>query len=340
MRVELAALGTGIPKRSDIDRNADTRILSATAAWGERYIQRFGLALTWTPADAKGPRCPGWNLRENAITTPAAALQHWTQHPDHGIAALLSFSGLVSLDIDEAPLSRQVLAALGIDLDALATRTPCIVGRPDTFRLMFKAPAVELKHRTAKWPKRDDSRKSFVLFELRAGAVADTLPPTIHPKTGKPYRWAIPPREGFPPLPDRLLALWQEWPATERAVLAGCPWWTPPPPRKAAAPSRTQRAGESVIDQFNATHELCAVLEAHGYKRTGKRFASPDTQHAPGLVLLDDGRVFCHHVGDPLGDGRAHDVFDVWCALEHGGDVRSAVRAAAELLGLRREVRA
>lgn len=224
------------------------------ARYAARYAE-LGNVLTWTPPGAKGPRHPGWNLAENAITASAAALRHWTQHPDHGVAALLSFSGLVSLDIDETSLSRQVLTALDIDLDTLAASTPCIVGRAGTFRLMFKAPAIELKHRSAKWPKQDDPRKSFVLFELRAGAIADTLPPTIHPKTGQPYRWAIPPRDGFPPLPDRLLEIWQDWPTTERAVLAGCPWWAPPAPRKAAT-STKKPAGESVIDQFNAAHDL------------------------------------------------------------------------------------
>jgi putative DNA primase/helicase len=306
---------------------------STIARYAARYAE-LGFALTWTPAGAKGPRHPGWNLAENAITTPSAALRHWTQNPTHGVAALLSFSGLVSLDIDETSLSRQVLAALDVDLDALAARTPCIVGRPGTFRLMFKAPAAELKHRSAKWPKQDEPRKSFVLFELRAGAIADTLPPTIHPKTGQPYRWAIPPRDGFPPLPDRLLELWQDWPTTEQAVLAGCPWWTPPAPCRAATTTRTKPAGDSVIDQFNAAHDLSTVLEAYGYRRTGKRFASPDTHHAPGLVLLDDGRVYCHHAGDALGDGKPHDVFDIFTVFEHAGDTRAAVRAAARILGL------
>jgi putative DNA primase/helicase len=310
----------------------------AIARYAKRYAE-MDMALTWTPAGAKGPRHPGWNLAENAITTPAAALRHWMQRPQHGVAALLSFSGLVSLDIDEASLSRQVLAALDIDLDALAARTPCIVGRPDTFRLMFRAPAVELKHRTAKWPKQDKPRESRVLFELRAGAIADSLPPTIHAKTGQPYRWAIPPRDGFTPLPDRLLELWQDWPATERTVLAGCPNWTPthrPPARS----SNSKPAGKSVIDQFNAAHDLGTVLESYGYKRTGKRFASPDTQHAPGLVLLDDGRVYCHHAGDPLGDGKPHDVFDVFAIFEHSGDTRAAVKAAAHILGLNQQERA
>lgn len=309
-----------------------------TARFAARYTE-LGMALTWTLPGEKGPRHRFWNLPENAITTPAAALRHWTQNPSHGIAALLAPSGLVSLDIDESALSRQVLAALGIDLDALAAGTPCIVGRPDAFRLMFKAPHVDLKHRIARWPKRDKPRESFVLFELRAGAIADTLPPTIHPKTGKPYRWAIPPRDGFPPLPNRLLELWQDWPATEQVVLAACPWWTAPEPRKPSKIS-TKPAGESVIDQFNAAHDLAAVLESYGYKRTGKRFASPDTQHAPGLVLLDDGRVYCHHAGDPLGDGKPHDVFDVFRLFEHAGDTRAAVKAAAHILGLNQQERA
>jgi putative DNA primase/helicase len=113
----------------------------------------------------------------------------------------------------------------------------------------------------------------------------------------------------------------------------------PPQTRKAAAPSKTKLAGKSIIAQFNAAHDLAAVLESYGYTRTGKRFASPDTRHAPGLVLLDEGRIFCHHAGDPLGDGKPHDVFDVFAIFEHRGNTRAAVKAAAHILGLNQQER-
>jgi putative DNA primase/helicase len=46
--------------------------------------------------------------------------------------------------------------------------------------------------------------------------------------------------------------------------------------------------------------------------------------------------VFCHHAGDPLSSEHAHDAFDVFRLLEHGGDYRTAVKAAAQALYLGR----
>ena len=306
------------------------------AAHAKRYCE-LDVALTWSPPGCKGPRHAGWNLRENAFLLPGRALDYWTKHPTHGIGALLSYSSLVSLDIDHTEHSRIVFTHLGVDLDALAARSPCIVGRPGRFRLMFRAPATELQHKSLAWPKQDKPRESFVLFELRAGPVSDALPPTIHAETGQPYRWAIPPRDGFPNLPVRLLALWQDWKATEAIGRSLCPWWTPPIP----PPARTSRVvpiGESVIQRFNEAHDVGAILTAHGYIERGRnRFAPPDSQHAAGLVVRE-GKVFCHHAGDPLFDDskRPRDAFDCWATLEHSGDIRRAVRAAAELFGRRR----
>ena len=308
------------------------------ARFAERYCE-LGLALTWTPPGAKGPRHAGWNLPEKAITDPAAALEHWTRHDDCGIAALLGPSSLVSIDVDDEGLAYDVLQHFGVDLHLARESTPCIVGRH--YRLMYRAPAETLSPRSLTWPRKDDPRASSVMFEFRAGAISDTLPPTVHPGTGRPYRWENPPRHGFPPLPTRILELWQDWAEFSRKALALCPWWTPPPdrPSPARAQSRELR-GESVIDVFNQSHDAAAILEAHGYQRRGKRFASPGTHHAAGIVIMESGRVYCHQQGYPLSSDHTHDAFDVYRILQHGGDYRAAVKEAAALLGLDRRERA
>jgi len=301
------------------------------ARFAERYCE-LGLALTWTPAGAKGPRHRGWNQLEHAITTPVAARRHWSENPAHGIASLLEASRLVSIDVDDEDRSRLVLEHLGVDLDEQRRTTPCIVGRH--FRLLYRAPDVQLKHRTLAWPTWENPNAGAVILEFRAGMVSDTLPPTMHPGMRRPYAWENPPRHGFPPLPGRLLELWQDWPATSRAALALCPWAPPakePPPRR---PRGNTGRRESVIHAFNAAHDVAAILEAHGYQRRGRRFVSPDSGHAAGIVLLDSGRIYSHHVGDPLRAEHAHDAFDVYRLLEHRGDVRRATAAAAQALSL------
>jgi putative DNA primase/helicase len=200
---------------------------------------------------------------------------------------------------------------------------------------MYAAPDVALKHRTLTWPREDKKPGGNVILEFRAGCIADTLPPTQHASTGLPYRWQRSPTdEGFPPLPNRVLELWADWEETQRVARALCPW--APPPRKAAPPKprTTPFAGESVIDQFNAAHDVGAILQAHGYLPKGKRYIAPESQHTAGVAILDDGRAYCHHQGDPLADGHAHDAFDVYRVLDHGGDYRAAVKAAAHVLGL------
>jgi putative DNA primase/helicase len=303
------------------------------ARWAERYCE-IGLALTWTPFGQKGPRHAGWMIPGNAITEPKRAFAYWHVHPGHGIAALLAASGLVSVDVDDEQYSPQVLQHFGIDLEQLRESNPTIVGRH--YRLMFRAPDVELKHRSAIWPK-EQSPGSFVLFELRAGNIADTLPPSRHAVTGCSYRWENPPKYGFPPLPNRLLEIWLDWENTNREIRSLCPWWSPPSHRPPPARAERNDSGESVIAQFNASHDAALILENYGYRRHGKRFAPPETDHDAGIVLLDSGKIFCFHASDVLHGQHALDAFDCYRILAHGGDYRAAVKAAAQVLGIGRE---
>lgn len=308
----------------------------SVSAYSRRYAE-MGLALTWSPFGHKGPRHHGWNDPANAITDPEKAAQYWTQNPEHGIGVLLAPSGLVSLDVDHVEHTRDVLGSFNIDLDRI--EAPRIVGNPARFRLIFRAPKTELRHRTLSWPQQYDPRKSFALFELRAGNISDALPPTRHVGTGGRYTWGVPPTAGFPELPMPLLDLWIDWQDLEPVMRSLCPW-APPPPQPSAKAIRREPVSpqDSVIAQFNDAYDPAAILEAHGYRRMGNRFASPDTSHAAGIVLLDGGRVYCHHAGDILGGGKALDAFDLYARLNHNGNVREAVKSAAKTMGMDRRV--
>lgn len=306
----------------------------SAADWAARYVERFSLALV--PLHGKAPYCDGWQRDENLIRDPAAARAHWTAHPTDGIGACLEPSGLVSLDCDDLDAARTVLGAEGIDLDKLIETTPTILGRAP--RLEFRAPQVPLARKSVVWPARSDGAKPVTVLEFRAGRVQDVLPPSMHPDTGRPYRWLTPPSKGFPPLPAQLLAIWQDADSFKRRARNLCPWAAPEPePEFISVRSKFPRSrlGPSVIRQFNEAYDPVSILEAHGYQRTGRnRFRSPRGHGMAGVVLLPTGKIFCHHTSDGLGDGRAHDAFDIFAALKHRGDVRAAVRAAAELLGM------
>ncbi|MCY1304270.1 hypothetical protein D9M70_540160 [compost metagenome] len=174
------------------------------------------------------------------------------------------------------------------------------------------------------------------MFELRAGLVQDVLPPSIHPGTGRPYTWRTPPAaDGLPELPHDLLNVWNRWDVFKRMAEEACPWApvaAPLPEKRPAAPRRGNQA--SVIDAFNQANDVEYLLQAHGYKKRGKKWLCPQSSTGLPGVTVTEGRVFSHHGSDPLANGHQNDAFDVFCLLEHGGDVRAATKAAARALGV------
>lgn len=109
--------------------------------------------------------------------------------------------------------------------------------------------------------------------------------------------------------------------------------------QKSALARRRSGQSGSVIQSFNAAHDVGALLEQNGYQKRGmQRWLWPEsTSGIPGVRMLPDSvpaRIYSSHGGDPLADGHAHDAFDCWRILNHGGDMTVAVREAAQLLGL------
>ena len=106
-----------------------------------------------------------------------------------------------------------------------------------------------------------------------------------------------------------------------------------------ATPRRHGIRSGSVIDAYNAAYEPGELLEQAGYKPHGRnRWLYPgSTTGLPGVRVLSDSnppRIYSSHAGDLLNDGHAHDAFDVFRILQHGGDVGAAVKAAAALMGM------
>lgn len=91
----------------------------------------------------------------------------------------------------------------------------------------------------------------------------------------------------------------------------------------------------SVIDVFNEKHSIESQLEAAGYLPRGRRYYHPQggDPKRPGVIILDN-KSYHHDSDDPLSDGYAHSAFDVFCQMNHDGDVKAAVRDAARALGV------
>ncbi|VXC68925.1 putative DNA primase/helicase [Pseudomonas sp. 8Z] len=348
------------------------------AAWARRYIEVFNLALVSIDPGEKAPKGNGWNKPGGYITDADQAEAWWTKHPNHNMGVVLGPSRVCSLDVDHVEYCRQVFSdVLGINLDDLAAANPTLVGNPARFRIMFRLPeGLEFNRHSLSWPNPLDPdgskhklataalkqaretgnkdqieamqarQKEFApvtVFELRAGAVQDVLPPSIHPDTGQPYTWRNPPTDGLPELPSDLVKTWQLWDIFKRTALEACPWApaAPKPPakvKKSSPPRKEAGDHPSVIDSFNRATDIETLLQRHGYIKRGRKWLAPQSSTGlPGVSVVDEQgeqRLYSHHGSDPLANGHMNDAFDVFCILEHNGDTGAAIKAAARELGM------
>lgn len=294
-----------------------------------RTYAQAGYALAaWDRRLGKGPTALGWGLQ---------AVEPEAVHDDHNIGLNHALSRTAVLDVDDLVTARKVLEAFDVDVDALAVTTMTWAGNPENrMKLAFRCEAGLSNKKLII----ERAGKKKTVFELRGAPEGkqsqDVLPPSIHPDTRKPYQFItqLVPRDQLPELPDPLAQLWRNWRQVEAAMkmLAGC---EATKPRSQLIPRSAPSDRPDVIGTFNARYTAVEIIERNGYVRVGKRWRHPDsTTGVAGVIQFDDGCLYAHG-GGALADDKPHDAFDCYRILEHGGDVRSAVRAAAELLGLR-----
>lgn len=170
----------------------------------DAYI-RHGWSLVPIPAGTKGPRTPGWNLKENALKSQGDL------PPGYGIGLAHAYSGTMALDIDNWTATTTLLAEHGIDLQALYDAPDAVVinsGKPGHGKLIYSMPF------GAALPSKKILNGGIVAYELRCATasgltVQDVLPPSIHPETLKSYTWAGKGHWTRPPtIPQPLLDLW------------------------------------------------------------------------------------------------------------------------------------
>lgn len=170
----------------------------------DAYI-RAGWNLVPIPPNTKGPEHKGWNIRENCLKSSTQLPPGW------GIGLAHAYSGTMALDIDEWDTAAFMLMMQGIDLVALYNAPDAVIvdsGRQGHGKLLYSMPfGLQLPSKKINHDKR-------TIYELRCGTangltVQDVLPPSIHPDTKQPYRWA---GNGnwtrLPTIPDSILKLW------------------------------------------------------------------------------------------------------------------------------------
>ena len=102
----------------------------------DAYI-RHGWSLVPIPAGTKGPRTPGWNLKQNAIKSQSELPQGF------GIGLAHAYSGTMALDIDEWVSASAALLPHGIDLNALYGAPDAVIvdsGRSGRGKLIYQMP--------------------------------------------------------------------------------------------------------------------------------------------------------------------------------------------------------
>ncbi len=175
---------------------------------------KAGFALVPIPLGQKNPIRSGWNERENAITTVAAAAKITG---NVGIAhAYCTPAPTVALDIDDYQLSIKWFTERGVDLAAIAKADDSVLiqsGRSNRTKLLFRLPENVGPLSSVQYV---DSVLTSIVFEFRCASkngktVQDVLPPSIHPDTGKPYEWAGKGHfSNLPFIPQSLLTIWKD----------------------------------------------------------------------------------------------------------------------------------
>lgn len=307
--------------------------------WACGYVQ-LGFHLCLLRPKQKIPMLLEWNDPNRVLDTEEKVTAAIGANPACGIGLVHATSRTATLDVDHLEYTRIALAEFGIDFESLMAGFPRIKSRAGRDKILMRLPdgffpgADDIKSKVVlRWP--DPATGELVtVLEFRGGANQDVLVPSIHPDTQAPYEWV----EGRSPwdfgeLPQadaRLVTMWREWSRFGKQLENACPWKpviedTPPP----AMRSTSKRNG-SLIERFNSDNDIAHMLDAHGYKRIGKRWLAPASKtKIPGVVLLD-GKVYSHHGSDALNNGHANDAFDVFMLLEHNGDFSRAMRAVSK----------
>lgn len=146
-------------------------------------------------------------------------------------------------------------------------------------------------------------------------------------KPCQPFYFPRYPKDG--PKPEALIL---DGLALDIDALPVAPVSEKPLPAKSAA-SHGRKSEVTVISVFNRLFSVHEILVENGYEPADGRYIAPGSSTGvPGVVVLEDGKVFSHHTNDPLANGHSHDAFSLFQTLEHGGDFESAYQAAVELI--------
>ena len=261
-------------------------------------------------------------------------VQEWFDTPlrrgPTGVAAVCGqvSGGLLILDFDVAEFYENWCEAVGEMANGLPVQE---TGRG--YQVALKCDEPGRNNELAWLPDESEKTGRRIAIETRAEGGYAVLPPSRHP-SGKHYKvvagdFAAVPHVDMPRVKFLLDAARRldQAPQTkqqlERAQKA-----------KVKRLTRNNNVAQDIIGQFNEQIPMAVMLHRAGYTASGDRFIRPGGS-SPSVVVFDDPqRSFHHSSNDPLHGPHAHDSFSIFCEVEHDGNVKEAVKAAAKELGI------
>ncbi len=280
------------------------------------------------PKTEKGD--PTWKPYQSEIADEAT-IRQWFEDTDAAVGCVCGAvsGGLLIIDTDVPRFYDVWRANVGELADGLPAQTTGGGGNQTLMRCSDPG-----QNRPLAWaPNEAEDTGREIAMETRAEGGYAVLAPSFHP-SGNRYVSLVDDLAAIPTISqaraDALLAAARkldEAPKTRQGIEA------------AAKVETTQRAAmngqASVIGAYNQAVTITDLLETHKYTKHGDGYARPDGSHQS--VTIDEGKSFHHNTNDPLSNGYWRDAFGVYCQMNHAGDVKKAVKAAAEQLGMKME---
>ena len=175
----------------------------------DHYL-RHGWKLIPIPFGSKGPMTKNWNQESQCLSSHADLPTGW------GIGLAHAYSGTMALDIDAWDHAAVELAKHNINLQELYDAPDAVIidsGKQGHGKLLYKMPFGLALPSKKLISNENGNRFNYLDFRCSTSnglTVQDVLPPSIHPETMQPYRWA---GHGhwsrLPVIPDSLLSFWQ-----------------------------------------------------------------------------------------------------------------------------------
>jgi hypothetical protein len=225
-----------------------------------RYVSQ-GLVLVPIPHGSKKPLSSEW--QKHGVDSTEKAQSIFNTRSNLGV--IHEPSATAALDPDD-PLAHEAFESISLNLDDfLNAPTPRIRGAKG-IKPIFRMPkGVRLEtKKLAFYYEENGKRKAHTIFELRGVGGQDVLPPSLHPD-GIYYEWV----DGYPKsyedfleLPRELLNLWQKWDFYLPIMQSVNPYLKPVTVERKLNPETL-----SIIEQFNKSVDIAALLEEYGYVR-------------------------------------------------------------------------